>query len=707
MDTLSLVSNISSLIAAIVAILTLVTVYVAGIQLAARRQLYQLGLSKGSLGQWRGKVVTRPGWHLGMSNQIQTPVVRFAKLVKADWQPKLADTGSTPKACEETFGRIGNILGAIALPAHARLVDCEAQVTFSHLEEVDRPEASWVNFLDVLGIQPCDEDLYELQPEPELFKGIVPMRWRGRDFAALCSMLGFQAASTASTKTTMELPTQWSGPLGWMQFRASSEGCVVEFRLRMGEGCPTYLPYDTREFFKNARPAPMHFARRAWQSIGGYVYNSLDSSTSPGSVGKNCAPRILFFSGIRDKTKVKPPPRTVDELFRQVMAKKDASDEDLRNIVLGSQQEQWNDDPANDGSDSESSRLLDGLSQLLPSDLGRGSRQKTCQRKTKGSRKLELLTEDPGLLHTVADGTWADTRGLQWRNRVDEYCRFLISDAELAIRGNCFRAGNLCIDKTKLLPRVKSALSFLRPDGFYFSPTHLMAADLKDIFEHVMCQLGTFKKKSDIFSLNAMSPLNDLRQSQFKPMVGATSTQKHPLKPHETVLHAATLINAIHCATQNGRNHLRHEEIQLLSNASWMLTQILQHTGPCAADFEWAVMMSAPLFEHLLKWFGSEEFKLDTEFLDKPCVSIELVDGEENTSTIRFKNKGYVNDMWPSERLTGIYTLPLVSKGELDGKTVIYAFLNVLFIYFWVIPLRWSSDVQRYDSTIPLSVIMV
>ncbi|KAF8419086.1 hypothetical protein EV426DRAFT_296094 [Tirmania nivea] len=644
-----------------------------------------------------------------MSNRIQTPIVRFAKLVKNDWQPTLANSLPIPRAHseskEEAFGRIGNILGAIALPAHPRLADCEAQAVLSHLEDGDRPEASWVNFLDVLGIQPCHTELYELQPEPELFKGIVPMRWRGRDFAALCSMLGFQAASTASTKTTMELPTQWSGPLGWMQFRASSEGCVVEFRLRMGEGCPTYLPYDTREFFKNARAAPMHFVRRAWQSIGGYVYDSLDSSTSAG-IGVNCAPRILFFSGIRDKKKVKPPPRTVDELLRQVMAKKGASDDDLRNIVLGSQQEQWNDDPANEGSDSEGSRLLDGLSQLLPSDVGRGPRHNPGQRKTKDSRKLELLTEDPGLLHTVADGTWADTRGLHWRNRVDEYCRFLISDAELAIRGNCFRAGNLCIDKTKLLPRVKSALRFLRPDGFYFSPTHLMAADLKDIFEHVMSQLSTCKK-SDIFSPNAMNPLQAIRQGQPMTTVSAANKQKHPVQPHEIVLHAATLVNAVHFATQNSRNHLRHEEIKLLSNASWMLTQILQHTGPCAADFEWSVMMCAPLFEHLLKWFGSEDFKLDTEFLDRPCVAIELVDGEENTSKIRFENKGYVNKMWPSERLTGTYMLPLVGNGDLDGKTVIYGFLNVLFIYFWVIPLRWSSDVQRYDSTIPLSVTMV
>jgi len=703
MDTLNFVSNISSLTAAVAGVLTLLTVYVAGIQLAARRQLYQLGLSKSSLGLWRGKVVSRPGWHLGMTNHIQAPVVRFANLVKNDWQPTLASTASNPKvhseSKEETLGRIGNILGAIALPAHARLVDCEAQAALAHLEDDDQPDTSWVNFLDVLGIHPCHTQLYELQPEPELFKGIVPMRWRGRDFAALCSMLGFQAASTASTKTTMELPTQWSGPLGWMQFRASSEGCVVEFRLRMGEGCPTYLPYDTREFFKSAPVAPMHFVRRAWQSIGGYVYDSLDSTTSVGRVGLNSPPRILFFSGIRDKKKVKPPPRTVDELLRQVMAKKGASDDDLRNIVLGSQQEQWNDDPANDGSDSEGSRLLDGLSQLLPSDLGRGP----SQRKAKDSRKLELLTEDLGLLHTVADGTWADTRGLHWRNRVDEYTRFLITDAELALRGNCFRAGNLCIDKTKLLPRVKSALRFLRPDGFYFSPTHLMAADLKDIFEHVMCQLDTFKK-SDIFSPNAMNPLQVYRQRQPMPTADVTSKQKHP---HEIVLHAATLINAIHFATQNGRNHLRHEEIKLLSNASWMLTGTLQHTGPCAADFEWAVMMSAPLFEHLLKWFGSDDFKLDTEFLGKPCVAIELVDGEESTGTIRFKNKGYVNNMWPSERLTGIYTLPLVGKGELDGKAVIYAFLNVLFIYFWVIPLRWSSDVQRYDSTIPLSVTMV
>lgn len=30
----------------------------------------------------------------------------------------------------------------------------------------------------------------------------------------------------------MPLPMQWSGPIGWLQFRSSAEGCVVEFRRR-------------------------------------------------------------------------------------------------------------------------------------------------------------------------------------------------------------------------------------------------------------------------------------------------------------------------------------------------------------------------------------------------------------------------------------------------------------------------------------------
>jgi len=77
------------------------------------------------------------------------------------------------------------------------------------LEASVQAAVSWVNLLQALGLGPKDSQYYQLQTEPELVNGMVPMRWKGRDLAALCSILGFQSfENKPCCKSPMPLPMQ-------------------------------------------------------------------------------------------------------------------------------------------------------------------------------------------------------------------------------------------------------------------------------------------------------------------------------------------------------------------------------------------------------------------------------------------------------------------------------------------------------------------
>src|SRR5699024_10074288 len=80
--------------------------------------------------------------------------------------------------------------------------------------------AGWVNFVAALGVQLHHDTFYHMSAQPTLVNGIAPMRWAGKDLVGICAMLGFQSfEQRPSFKEPMKLPMQWSGPLGWLQFR--------------------------------------------------------------------------------------------------------------------------------------------------------------------------------------------------------------------------------------------------------------------------------------------------------------------------------------------------------------------------------------------------------------------------------------------------------------------------------------------------------
>lgn len=154
-STTDWVSAISSVIAVVFALVTVVTVYVAARQLLSERREYQMGLSIDALGPWHTRVKTR---HLlGLQQQIATPAISVQGLLKQDWNPDLTIPA-----------------GFVGLEDGSR-IDSERALA----------KASWVNFLQALGIQPADESLYRMQDQSALVNGIIPMRWAGKDLVSI------------------------------------------------------------------------------------------------------------------------------------------------------------------------------------------------------------------------------------------------------------------------------------------------------------------------------------------------------------------------------------------------------------------------------------------------------------------------------------------------------------------------------------------
>lgn len=155
-STTDWVSAISSVIAVAFAVLAVATVYVAARQLLSERREYKLGLSLDALGPWQTKVRTRR--LVGL--KIATPLISMPVLLQQNWDPELS--WSAGFAGLEDPSAIGS----------------------SDSEKVP-VKASWVNFLQALGIQSTDQRLYRMQDQSALVSGIIPMRWAGKDLVSV------------------------------------------------------------------------------------------------------------------------------------------------------------------------------------------------------------------------------------------------------------------------------------------------------------------------------------------------------------------------------------------------------------------------------------------------------------------------------------------------------------------------------------------
>jgi hypothetical protein len=220
-----LLQTVASVITTLIGIATLVTVFQAYNEVVSRRQPYKLGVSLKALGSWKSKV-DASNWY-SLRTSIKSPRISLPKLIK------------------NGFGLRVNL-------------------------PLNHHETSWVNFLETFDLNGNAgyEEYVEMEQESGLVRGMVAMRWNGNEFAALCSVLGFQSppATNDEHKHPMTLPMIWSGPLGWIYLSASADGCIAQFRPR--GRIRNQLPEDLHQAYATFTRPMEALETRFWHSLG-------------------------------------------------------------------------------------------------------------------------------------------------------------------------------------------------------------------------------------------------------------------------------------------------------------------------------------------------------------------------------------------------------------------------------------------------------
>ncbi|PWW74553.1 hypothetical protein C7212DRAFT_283057 [Tuber magnatum] len=500
------ISAVCSLLGAIVALLTLITVCFASDQILTR---HRLGLSKQCLGTWKSVVVLPSA--LRMQTRIMTPTISVSLLVAKRWQPKISSSAGFGRESKGTNG------------------DLEASGTVL-------VQASWVNFLEGLGMSPENgKDFYRMRYESESVNGIVPVRWKGRDLAAICSILGFQSIeSKPNNRKLMELPTQWSGPLGWLQFRHGSGGCIVEYRRR--SVTKDQLPREFHSYYQDlgVESRPFKFKSRLWQSITGMCLSDNEvisfSDTSGwaekmGDCGGNTEQSANTDYGARTEC----VGELAGEIKREMFDRKANRPQGLR------------------AKDFE-----DGMSQVSP--------QHTCSisgllrnpgsdmRAMEGnSKKTVVLCPSPGHLSVAIEGELVDSRGLG-NDGTHEYS-YIYTDEDGVGKVYKHKLGCLRMD-TDLLALMKKAVLQIEPDGFYFSPSGLLNFQVSQIWSHASSISERLLDQKCIFSRT--------RNTSYAMLTIG--------------------------------------DLLLISKASVSLRGLIGHNG---MDLVWAILASPELFSHL------------------------------------------------------------------------------------------------------------
>lgn len=667
------ISATSSVLAAIVGLITLLTVYVAAMQILSRRQLYRLGVSVKSLGPWKPIVVT-PSL-LRMQTHISTPTISLPRLVDQKWQPKISfptgfTTGPT-KAPTNFINKSTRTATSIAgkLPKVPTGLPTGRPPNAPSDPEL-LAEASWVNFLQALGLTPENTGLYEMQAESELVNGIVPMRWKGRDLVGICSMLGFQShEDKPSARTPMPLPMLWSGPLGWLQFRASSDGCIVEYRRR-GE-FNNLLSQAQYEYYGPFQPHPIDLKSRLWHSINGlYLPNG----------------RLLYIGGsdpVTEKLKERRDnqPRTVEEICADIVSS-DRTEEQLIKVLYGKKENR----PVCPGA------LKRGPSQLLQSDPLPEFLRAISSRsilKSQKSKYTQVLKRCPGLLSMVVEGELASIRGLDL-TLCDEFNRVYTEPGDVeqkyTAKLGCFRM------EQELLGLLKQAVLLLKPDGFYFTPTKKLCNDVNAIWQHVT---DMSEKHKCIFPVVPTNKLQNGAGRDGVPPVGPTSTPQSPIEwggegDIMTLYHAMALCNQFQQFKMSSPVMFTIADMGIISKASSLLRVIVTEPG---TDIIWAMIESRDLFSYLLERL--REMKVQQDVQDLLIKTVESKNGVLDCSPLNCRPEDDV----------GRFVVPLVEDRVFTGAQVLAAFLDVFLTYFWI-EKSWISDVAVYDATVPQSVTM-
>jgi hypothetical protein len=683
------VSAVSGLVAAVIALVTLLTVYAAALQLLSQRRAYRHSLSYSALGPWRSKALTSSLF--GLRTSVSTPSISLAKLIEQRWNP------------------------AFAFPLGISRMKPKKRASSRDVEKAESPlvlaRSGWVNFMQGLGLSSKEEKFFEMQFEAALLNGCVPMRWRGPDLVGICAMLGFQShEKTPSFSSPMELPMQWSGPLGWVQFRDGFEGCVAEFRRRtimidqLSEDIHNY--YQTSGLEKNSTLIP-----RLCYSLGGLCVD-VNGEDHLFYIGPWDAERTIEYllEGVRetvnDRDDKEDDAKSEDQKSDRASDASNTdsdSDNDSDNSSShggNSVREVFNHLEKNSIPDEEMLEKVWGVQpmELKRRGLGvkkgevRGELIKSAadearkrQRKERGLR--EALVPCPGILSVVIQGEVATSCGLDLTKCL-EYHRVFSYFEKVRAKQHPYHMGNMVMDRDTL-KLFKSSLLKLRPDGFYFTPTGVLSADINDIYTHVRTGLFGLDQVCSEFSLAAWNRSKDL-------------------------FWAVKLCNEMQQKRRKARVIFSVNDMGIISKASLCL----QKNANASKQLFWSLLVCPALFEDVKKRLqgidaGSLKLLLDcgVQITNEILVCPELTqvakesnekadDDSRSEASIEVDHQGRTGDGEVD------YAVPECAEGKFSGMDMVGAFLDVCLTFYWI-EKRWISDVSMYTAAIPPTVMML
>ncbi|CAG2012404.1 unnamed protein product [Fusarium graminearum] len=608
--------------------------------------------------------------------EINTPTITIPSLLKVNWNPQFSFPGVAPSASEDS-------------------TDPEKALA----------KASWVNFLAAIGVKPNDQKLYQMSAQPNLINGIVPMRWEGKSLVAICSILGFQSSEQKpSFKQPVNLPMQWFGPLGYLQFREGPNGCIVEFRRRAP--IADQISSDVHKFFKSIRQQTEEhsFVARLWRSINGMMIGDKKALYLGGSddrferrakrlgAGQNFEKtdtndtRPDFDALMKSKTPNVATPQTLtvaptpdatvkrgedNDLFDELM--KISSKEDIMKTL---QTHSYRKRKEVSKWESELDAELGGLRDLL----------RRMEEKKLG--KMEVFVPCDGLLSVVIQGELANSRGLSIGD-CSEYSRAYVDFEDVNQKTTPYRLGDLFMDET-LLKLMKEAMRFIKPDGFYFTPTKWLASDVAEVYRHVYRVCENPKNEDDV--LLPKVSLHDWPTS---------------CKDRGILHNAITLCNTFQHFRLHGHAQYTIRDMVVIGKASKSL--------PKVDDLVWSMLISPDLYKDFHRAFNNSVKELKGperwNFLNAEvtcsggvlnCTALMRGCGISRDGETKYATTGSTP---PAQADPMDYAVPLCSDNTFTGSQVLASFLDVLVTHFWV-EKSWITDVESYDHVIPQTITM-
>ena len=298
---------------------------------------------------------------------------------------------------------------------------------------------------------------------------------------------------------------------------------------------------------------------------------------------------------------------------------------------------------------------------------------------------MEILKPRPGLISRYVEEARAVNLGLNRKTFV-EYGRSPITGYRVKATSR-YRLGKYFMDKIAL-KLFKESLPFLKPDGFYPSPSRSNESRSRNMYSHVL----EFMKGS--------SKLLPRADSKFWMRL-------------EELRWAAELCNTF-------SNHTRVrpsiQDIRVLSHMSTSLEDSLGSTGK---ELYWAFIVSPDLFSHFAEMLSKmKDDDPELEMLLKSSIAITAKPQDDQNEVERgvlriinspegSTNRESGNSLTQEDKTESCheFALPLFEWGKYTGVQLIAALLDIYLTALWILK-SWPTNLNWYIYGMPRNVLM-